>query len=93
MFGLDAFYFPIHAKHRIVFLPAWRPEPLQKSLKTKNNGKSVLEWKSKGLSNEIIKPLTSWSHSFGGGKIRVKFDGSCSKQGNNIFTHGKVVNL
>ena len=51
------------------------------------------EWKSKGLSNEIIKPLSTSDNrlarelSYTGYKTRVKFAGSSLKQGELTFTH------
>ena len=56
-------------------------------------------WKSKGLSDEIIKPPTTFDNSLApassnfGNKTRVQFDGSCIKQEKNKFTHGKTVNI
>ena len=46
----------------------------------------ILSWKSKGLSNESVKPLTTSDNSltpalnYYGSKKRVKFAGSCLKQ-------------
>ena len=60
----------------------------------------VLEWKSKGLSAESIKSASAPNNildpSLGylGSKIRIKFDGSCLKQGKITFNHKKsIVNL
>ena len=60
----------------------------------------VLSWKSKGLSDEVIKPYATSNNSltpeiscFYASKIRVKFTGSCLKQDEVIFNHGKVVNI
>ena len=59
----------------------------------------VLSWKSKGLSNETIKPPTTSDNSlrptisYYAAKIRVKFTGSCLKQDKVIFNHRKVVNI
>ena len=59
----------------------------------------VLSWKSKGLSNESIKPSTTTNNSltpelnYYGTKTKIKFTGSCLKQSNHIFTHKKVVNI
>ena len=48
-----------------------------------------ISWrKSKGLSNEVVKPPTTSDNclapalSYVGNKTRVKFDGSCLKQDN-----------
>ena len=60
----------------------------------------VLSWKSKGPSDEVIKPYATSNNSltpeiscFYASKIRVKFTGSCLKQDEVIFNHGKVVNI
>ena len=59
----------------------------------------VSSWKSKGLSAENIKPLTTSDNSvtpvlnYYGTKTWVKFTGSCLKQPKISYTHGKVVNI
>ena len=59
----------------------------------------VSEWKSKGLSNESIKAISSSDNSFNptlsyyGTKIRVKFSRGYLKQPKISYTHGKVVNI
>ena len=59
----------------------------------------VLSWKSKGLSNESIKPRTTSNNSlnrilhFYGTKTKVSFDMSCLKQDKVTFNHGKIVNI
>ena len=59
----------------------------------------VSSWKSKGLSAETIKPPTTSDNSltlavsYYGTKVIVKFVGSCLKQPNISYTHGKVVNI
>ena len=59
----------------------------------------ISSWKSKGLSDESIKPLTTSDNSltpelnYYGTKTRVKFTGSCLKQPKISYTHGKVVNI
>ena len=56
-------------------------------------------WKSKGLSTESIKPLTTSDDSltpalnYYGTKTIVKFAGSCLKQSKISYTYGKVVNI
>ena len=61
---------------------------------------TIVEWKSKGLSNEKIKtPITAnnsfspklvWTNNW---KARVRFKRSCLKQNKLIFTGRYVVNL
>ena len=59
----------------------------------------ISEWKSKGLSDEVIKPPATSDNSLAsalnyvGNKIRVKFDGGCLKQDKITFNHGKIVSL
>ena len=60
----------------------------------------VLLWKSKGLSDEAIKPPTTPDNSltptlnyYDELKVRVKFTGSCLKQPKFTYTHGKVVSI
>ena len=60
----------------------------------------VLSWKSKGLSAEVIKPPSTSDNSltptlsyYLASKIRVKFTGSCLKQDEVTFNHGKGVNI
>ena len=59
----------------------------------------VSEWKSKGLSNESIKAISTSDNSLNptliycGTKIRVKFTEGCLKQPKILYTHGKVVNI
>ena len=59
----------------------------------------VLEWKSKGLSNEIIKPFTKSCKilapllRYAGAKTRLEFKGSCLKQSNFTFNHKTIVNM
>ena len=59
----------------------------------------ISEWKSKGLSGEIIKPLNTSENSlalvlsYTGNKTRVKFDGHCLKQDKITFTHEKMINI
>ena len=62
------------------------------------NSDYVLEWKSTGLSDESIKSpsvpsnFLTQSLDYYGGKIRVRFSGSCLKQEKITYTHGKIVN-
>ena len=60
----------------------------------------ILSWKSKGLSAEIIKPLTTSDNSltptinyYYAAKISVKFAGSCLKQSRILYTHSKIENI
>ena len=60
----------------------------------------VLSWRSKGISNESIKPPTTSGNSptpelnyYNNTKIRVQFTRSCLKQPKFTFIHKKVVNI
>ena len=63
------------------------------------NNSIILSWKSKGLSDETIKPPTTSnkmlnpSLDFVGTKARVKFNGDYLKQEKITFNHGKIVNI
>ena len=64
------------------------------------NTNHISSWKSKGLSDECIKPPTTSDNSLApainnyGNKIRVKFARSCLKQSNKpSYTHRKIVNI
>ena len=58
--------------------------------------KSIAEWKSKGLSDEDIKPPNKTlapTVKFTGKRMYVKFSGSCLKQDKITFNHKKAVNI
>ena len=60
------------------------------------NTKNISEWKSKGLSDKIIKPpnnALALKLEHDGKRIYVKFNGSCLKQDKITFNHGKIVNI
>ena len=63
------------------------------------NGKYIYFWKAKGLSDETNNSITESNYSitpsldYLGAKIRVKFNGSCLKQDEITYTHGKIVNI
>ena len=69
-------------------------QPMNKYCEVIVNTDYVSSWKSKGLSDEIIKPpstsdnsLTS-ALSYYSTKTRVKFTGSCLQQPKVSYTHG-----
>ena len=72
-------------------------QPINKYFKKITNTDHISKWKSKGLSDEIIKLPTTTDNSpalnYVGNKTRVKFDGSCLKQNKITYTHGTIVNL
>ena len=59
----------------------------------------ISSWKSKGLSDESIKPLTTSDNSltpelnYYGTKTRVKFNESCLQQSKISYTHTTIVNI
>ena len=63
------------------------------------NTKYISSWKSKGLSDETIKPPTTSDNNpsplidYRGNKIRLKFNGDCLKQPKLSYTHGKTVTI
>ena len=74
-------------------------QPLYRYFKTITNTSYILSWKSRGLSNESIKPPATSDNSltpelsYYDYNIRVKFTGSCLKQSKILYTHKKVVNI
>ena len=63
------------------------------------NDSNILSWKSKGLSDESIRPPSTSnktlnpSVNYVGTKARVKFNGDCLKQDKISFDQGKIVNI
>ena len=63
------------------------------------NTKYISEWKSKGLSDESIKPSSTSDNSLSplinylDNKVRLKFNGSCLKQNKLTYTHKTIVNI
>ena len=59
----------------------------------------ILIANTKGISGESITPPTTSDNSLApalsyyGTKTRLKFNGSCLKQPNPSYTHGKTVNI
>ena len=74
-------------------------QPVHKYIKIIANTKYISEWKSKGLSEESIKPFPASDNSLGSlidyysYNIRVKFNGSILRQPKVSYTHGKIVNI
>ena len=72
---------------------------MYKYFKKIGNTDYILQWKSKRLSDEIIKLPTTFVNSLApalsyiGNKTRVQFYGSCLKQDKITFTHGTIVNI
>ena len=75
-------------------------QPKRKYFKrVSNTNNHILPWKSKGLSDESIKPPSTRFNKLNpllyyvSTKIRVKFEGSFLKQGVVLFNHEKIVNI
>ena len=64
--------------------------------KKTGNTERVSEWKSKGLSDEVIKPSDNTlapTVKYTGKRMYVKFNGSCLTQDKITFNHIKIVNI
>ena len=63
------------------------------------NTDRISEWKSKGLSDEVIKPFATPNNSLApalsyfGTKTRVNLNGICLKQDKTTYTHGTLVHI
>ena len=64
------------------------------------NAKNISQWKSKGLSDEIIKPpstsdtILSPLINYLDTKVRLKFNEGCLKQQNKLtYTHETIANI
>ena len=74
-------------------------QPIHKYIKIIANTKHISEWKSKGLSDESIKPFPTSDNNliplidYYGYYIRLKFNGSILIQAKVSYTHGKIVNI
>ena len=77
-------------------------QPIQKYFEyvNINNEWYITSWKSKGLSEESIKPPATSDNSLNplinyhyNNKIRAKFTGSCLKQYNLHYKHKNIVNI
>ena len=69
---------------------------MNKYLKKNGNTKNISSWKSKGLSNEVIKlpnntlaPTLDYACNL----LYVMFRGSCLKQDKIMFNHRKIVSI
>ena len=71
-------------------------QPISRYIKAVTTDSVIQSWKSKGLSNESIKPpyeILNPSKNYVGTKMRVAFNGDCLKQEKITFNHGKIVNI
>ena len=64
---------------------------MYKYFKMITNTDYISSWKSKGLSYECFKAISTSDNSLT--PARVKFTGSCLKQSKISYNHGKVVNI
>ena len=70
--------------------------PMLKYFKKIGNTESVSEWKSKGISDEVIKPPDNTfapTVKYTGKRMYVKFTGNYFKKDKITFDHGKIVNI
>ena len=71
-------------------------QPMSKYFTMITNTDHISSWKSKGLSNESIKPRTTSDNSLApalnyyGNKIRVKFARSFLKQSNRLMKNRQI---
>ena len=71
-------------------------QPICKCFKKIGYTENISGWKSKGLSDESIKPPDNSLPAilkYTGKRRYVKFNGSCLKQDKVTFNHGKIVNI
>ena len=74
-------------------------QPINKYFKAVDNKKCISSWKSKGLSDETIKPPATSDNSLSplidylAAKIRLQFNVSILRQPKFSQTHQKVVNI
>ena len=74
-------------------------QPVHRYIKIFANIKLISKWKSKGLSDENIKPFPTSDNSltplidYYSYKIRLKFNGTILRQPKVSYTHGKIVNI
>ena len=71
-------------------------QPMYRYFKKIVNIDNMSEWKSKGLSNEIIKTRDNTIAPeliYSGKTMYVKFNESCLKQNKITFNYGKVANM
>ena len=71
-------------------------QPMHKYFKRIGSTKNIAEWKSKGLSNEVIRPPDNTlapEVEFTGKIIYAKFRGGCLKQDKVTFNYEKIVNI
>ena len=74
-------------------------QPMYRYFKKIGNTECISSWKSKGLSDVIVKPPTTSDNnlapglSYVGNKAKVNFDGGCLKQDKITFTRGTIVSI
>ena len=75
-------------------------QPIHRYFTLITNTNHISSWKSKGLSDESIKPPTTSDNRLASAinnyatKLRVTLSRSCLKKSNKLsYTHGKIVNV
>ena len=74
-------------------------QPVHKYIKIIANTRYIFGWKSKGLSDESIKPFPTSDNSltplidYYSYKVRVTVNGSILRQPKVSYNHGKIVNI
>ena len=88
-------HFEDGTQNHLVFQPMYR---YFKKVSGVGTGNYIYFWKPKGLFDENITATTSDYKlnpelSYFGTKTRLEFNGSCLKQHNITYDHGKVVHI
>ena len=71
-------------------------QPMYRYLKKIVNTYGISEWKSKGPSDEVIKPPDNSLApivGYANKKMYLEFNGRCLKQYKITYDHGKIVNI
>ena len=93
VFNSSYFFGKSHFEDYLVF------QPVYKYITKVANSNHISAWKSKGLSEESIKPSAASNNSFAlalnyiNTKPQVNFNGSCFKQDKVTYTDKAVVNI
>ena len=71
---------------------------MSKYLKVANSKNYVQEWKSKGISDESIKPPPTSNNFLNfllecSNKLKLKFNGRCLREDKITFDHGRKTNI
>ena len=71
-------------------------QPMRKYLQKISKTNNISEWKSKGLSDEVIKSpynILAPTPGYDSKRMYLIFDGGCLKQDEVIYSHDKIINI